>query len=551
MSRLFKKVSLIFLSSVLFLNSMIMPFAVAKAADEEPSTWYNQGFTDWYAKVYGDESPPSEIFGERYTAAQVQWIIYGLFAFIINTTSSTELIACISSGSPDLAKCAEFLNATVQNTPDTALIVPADQNKTLFQLVFADRSFSGIGYLKEKFQSFSLIPEAQAQTGFGFGALDVIQDMWSTSRNIAFGLFVLASVVLAFMIMFRVKISPQVVISVQSSIPKMIFALILVTFSYAIAGFLIDLMYVVYGVLGLLLRDFMPFFKPSAEAMFNFLVGGRLFGIPADIGIFGLVAVYAVLFVFCLALTLFTTLGVLPSLIGAGVTLVAFMTPLSGFLVTIGTLLIVASIIFLIFIIIKIIFSLLKTYVNILLLTIFAPLQIVAGVFMPSIGFNAWLKSYISNLAVFVLTSVMFYLAFVFLIIGTKTGLDAMAGAGPFIEFVFKLLLGSGITSGVDAFKQPAGWPPLVGGANGSLGLILIGVSFVVFSSIPKANEIIQSFISGKPFSYGSAIGEAVGPSVNYIRNKVMTAEESRKASMQNYTPSGLYQTARSFGIIK
>ncbi|MEK7472470.1 MAG: hypothetical protein AAB625_00345 [Patescibacteria group bacterium] len=57
------KLCLIFLSTLLFLNSLFMPFAVALAADPAPSTWYNQGFTDWYAKVYGDESPPSEIFG--------------------------------------------------------------------------------------------------------------------------------------------------------------------------------------------------------------------------------------------------------------------------------------------------------------------------------------------------------------------------------------------------------------------------------------------------------------------------------------------------------
>jgi len=53
---------------------------------------------------------------------------------------------------------------------------------------------------------------------------------------------------MAFMIMFRVRISPQTVITVQSALPKIIFTLILITFSYAIAGFLIDLMYVVIGI---------------------------------------------------------------------------------------------------------------------------------------------------------------------------------------------------------------------------------------------------------------------------------------------------------------
>ena len=80
LSNLTKKFLIILVSSFYFLTSSFMPFAVAYAADPAPSTWYNQrfttsilegakkprflnrgSFTDWYAKVYGDESPPSEI----------------------------------------------------------------------------------------------------------------------------------------------------------------------------------------------------------------------------------------------------------------------------------------------------------------------------------------------------------------------------------------------------------------------------------------------------------------------------------------------------------
>ena len=73
-----KKFVLTLLSSLLIFNSVMATPLAALAADEAPSTWYKQDFGSWYSKVYGDESPPSEIFGERYTAAQVQWIIYGL-----------------------------------------------------------------------------------------------------------------------------------------------------------------------------------------------------------------------------------------------------------------------------------------------------------------------------------------------------------------------------------------------------------------------------------------------------------------------------------------
>ena len=36
--------------------------------------------------------------------------------------------------------------------------------------------------------------------------------------------------------------------------------------------------------------------------------------------------------------------------------------------------------------------------------------------------------------------------------------------------------------------------------------------SFIIFMSIPKAAEIIQGIITGRPFAFGTAIGEGFGP---------------------------------------
>ena len=57
---------------------------------QEGGSWYNQSFQEWFTKV--NDSPPNEIFGERYTAAQVQWIIYGFLYFLVNSsgTAGTE-----------------------------------------------------------------------------------------------------------------------------------------------------------------------------------------------------------------------------------------------------------------------------------------------------------------------------------------------------------------------------------------------------------------------------------------------------------------------------
>ena len=79
---MFKKLLVSVTLAIFLLTSVFVP--VVKA---QQSTWYNQGFVEWYDKVYNpDTSPGSEIFGERYTAAQVEWVIYGLGAFFINRT---------------------------------------------------------------------------------------------------------------------------------------------------------------------------------------------------------------------------------------------------------------------------------------------------------------------------------------------------------------------------------------------------------------------------------------------------------------------------------
>ena len=56
-------------------------------------------------------------------------------------------------------------------------------------------------------------------------------------------------IVIGFMVMFRRKIDPKTVITVQNALPKIVLALLLVTFSYAIAAFMIDLMYLVMAII--------------------------------------------------------------------------------------------------------------------------------------------------------------------------------------------------------------------------------------------------------------------------------------------------------------
>jgi hypothetical protein len=553
MSNLLRKLAFSFLAFLVLFFSIAPNFMAAKAATPAP-TWYNSSFGDWYGKVY-DPKNSSEIFGERYTAAQVQWVMYGLFAFIINSTTNSNIVQCFLNNSLNIASCeADIKNLLTFDTNTSKLAesyTTVPQNTSLWGLVFADRPFSGISYVKEHLQNFSLVPVVHAQTvGFGFTALKPIQNMWSASRDIAFGLFVLAAIVFSFMIMFRVKISPQVVISVQSAIPKLIISLILVTFSYAIAGFMVDLMYVVIGLLSVVGERFLPIHGTAVvQGLFNFLTLGQPFNINIQIGVFGLLLVYMMLFPIAMFIVLFTQIGLIgTSLLGALAGLgLAALTPVIPVLIIFGVIVFVILMLIAGWSVIKVFWALLKTFANILLLVIFAPLQIVAGVVIPNFGFGQWLKSLASNLAVFVLTGFLILLSYIFMIQGVVAGTNMNLGLGErFARFIF----GSGI---VDPFTGSNAWPPLLGGGQSMVGILLLGVSFVIFTMIPKATELVQSLLSGKPFAYGSGIGEAFGP----IRGAWNQYGVPVQRSMQEYSGSlsagnvfgGLGTAARKVGL--
>jgi hypothetical protein len=497
MPKLLKKFLFSFFASLVVLFSFAPYFSAAKA-----QTWYDQSPIEWFNKVY-DPSNPSEIFGERYTAAQVQWIIYSLFFFVV---PDKPLLQCITSG--DLSNCLTVLKTQLK-LGDASLnpSLPA-KHESLASLVFAsDRPLSFISYAKSLGQKYSLVSEVHAQTpGFGFQALSVIQSLWTAARNFTYVLFVIVAIVFAFMIMFRVKISPQLVVSVQSAIPKIITALILVTFSYAIAGLLVDLMYVVIGFLSLALASVGgSVFATDPTTIFKFLTTGYI-GINSSLGvsagIFGLLLLYILVFSLMCFAAIFAIGG---GIVGAVLTLGI----LPALATLIGLIVFVVMLIVIIFLGLKIGWMLIKAFAQVLLLTIVAPFQIALGTIVPGLGFGSWLKAFVANLAVFPVTGLLFALSFVFLL----TAGNILGGA--LVQFNWWQLLGVIIPGGAGlgtTIASNTGWPPLLGVSSAMLGFAFVGVSFMIFTLIPKAGDVIKGFISGRPFAYGTAIGEAFGP---------------------------------------
>ncbi len=108
---------------------------------------------------------------------------------------------------------------------------------------------SGLAWSYEGLANAGFIPQTHAQ-GIGFYALQPLAPIWKIFRNVSYLLIVLVIVSIGFLIMFRSNISAQTVISIENSLPRIVIALLLITFSFPIAGFMIDLMYILMGLGG-------------------------------------------------------------------------------------------------------------------------------------------------------------------------------------------------------------------------------------------------------------------------------------------------------------
>jgi len=92
---------------------------------------------------------------------------------------------------------------------------------------------------------FGFAHKAYAQkAGVGFAGISPFLNIWAASRNIVYLLFVIIFVIVGIGIMLRIKIDPRTVMTIENQLPKIIIGLILVSFSFAIAGFFIDIMWV-------------------------------------------------------------------------------------------------------------------------------------------------------------------------------------------------------------------------------------------------------------------------------------------------------------------
>ncbi len=119
------------------------------------------------------------------------------------------------------------------------------QNSALQSLAMAtgvmyQQPISSVQYLAFLKNKVNIVKSSYAATP-GTEVLSPLITIWEGVRNISYVFFIIIFVAVGFMIMFRSKLNPQTIINVQLALPRIIIGLILVTFSFAILSFLVDL----------------------------------------------------------------------------------------------------------------------------------------------------------------------------------------------------------------------------------------------------------------------------------------------------------------------
>lgn len=319
-------------------------------------------------------------------------------------------------------------------------------------------SINYISYLKNSFgiakPTYAAAPCDPSVTGIGFCGLTPLLDAWSAFRNLVYLLFTFVFVVIGIAIMLRVKLDPRTVMTIQNQIPKIIIGIVLVTFSFAIAGFLVDMMYVsiylVFGIfnsiphsnLGVTVAQLQG--APAIE-MANHLTDGGIFGVVTNISspITGLLTnMLGIGFslesmanltnplndlIHALSIIGGTYVGIqvaqvsqgllsaiLPAndLVGAAAGAASVLGFEALFRVLIPNAIIFLVIfIAIIFALFRLWFVLIQAYIFILIDVIFSPFYIIAGLLPGSkMNFESWLRDIVSNLSAFPVTIGMFLL---------------------------------------------------------------------------------------------------------------------------------------------
>ncbi len=326
----------------------------------------------------------------------------------------------------------------------------------LLALPYNNPPASGIYTIQNTIASAGLIPKAQAYEGIGLASIKGYGPVWTLFRNLTYLILVLAVIILGFLIMFRVKLDPHTVIAFENSLPRIVITILLITFSFTIAGLLIDAMFSIITMsiyflaqtnVGALNVDNMANLQnqylganmstlfpvgfgdnpagPNGGVVENivnfspFKVGGAFFNVLPSLVQFSLKGVISFGSGYYIAKAMSTPVTDFMKIfsdtsfslagfgigVGSTVTIIGWIVTLVTFLAIVnflpGVIIGIILSLTLLVLIARIFGILLMSYIKIILLIIFSPVIILGEVLPGKNAFMGWLKGLISELIAF------------------------------------------------------------------------------------------------------------------------------------------------------
>lgn len=337
------------------------------------------------------------------------------------------------------------------------------------------------------------VSKAYAQ-GTGYKALSPFLPFWKTFRNLAYSLYIIMFVVVGIMIMLRTKVSAQAVITIQAALPNLLVTLILITFSYAIVGFMIDLMY------------FLMYFASFLFSSLGILDGNKTIDRLMSHSAWGVVFSGRNGIISVVSETIRQILGAnsLPGTITRIVAGVATVGISEVFVQAIPYLL---AAVWLAITMLKLVFLLTKSYLMLIIQTVTSPVQILMNALPGSKAFTEWLKKTASYIIPFPIAAVMFIISAI--LIGNPTNSTKLKSFDPRDANPF------GINENHDFYQ---GWqdnsvwvPPFTFDLGWESWDIMIIMGFFVLTMTPAAVKMAQDWLQVKESPYASEIFGGLG----------------------------------------
>ena len=445
-----KKPLLLSLVTFLFFITPVAPFFTQNQAIAATVDYVDRDFPDAMdaAKTQSDMNAPGHVAS-------------------VNTTMYSDLIRRFAG--PVKGVTTNSTDPTYLNQMYKESFVAGAESIVTY--VYTNPPASTYAFARDIGQSLGFIPKTAYAQGIGFSGLTQLLPMWKAFRNIAYLLLAIFMIVIGFLIMFRKKIDPKTVVTIQSALPNIVVTLLLITFSYAIVGILIDFMYLIIMVAISILQPISngAIDKTTAQTFVssNFVLVIQKFGL-GGLGAWNDIAAMLGPWGSGIGVGLPVTLGIIG---------VATANPITALAAPI--LLIVFIILAFLIAIVRLLFLLISAYMQIILSLLISPFQLLLGAFPGSHAFEGWIKNLIANLAVFPITAIMLLIGSILV----KADYSGTKLWGP-------------------PLLAPAGSGILGGGMGGIIGL---GILF----AIPSVAGSIKEALKAKPMvNAGGAIGQ-------------------------------------------